>query len=317
MSRILLVEDHAWFRQALGMVLSWETDFGTSTQAGTLAEARACLSVDSLSADKAEGIDAAIIGLALPDGDGTDLIEEIGARRESTRRMPVMVLTATENPEVHERLRTLGAVEVLSKAASLEEILVAARRLGRNGEVMQEGQRVSEMVNQVLSRQATARIERTGEPVWDALEAVLKTEAGRQLGELRDGPHRDERAQQWQEDLSPKRAKERRRARQEERSRALEEAAWTLFMQKEMRELELRKDGQLAGVLDRMRGTAPAVLRRLASEDQRQAEEGLVALLNGGKVSYKHIDDLTQKDRPAGIASNRLRVTWLKQNQDG
>ncbi len=317
MSRILLVDDHAWFRQALGMVLGWETDFGTSIQAGSLAEARACLSADSLSADEAEEIDAAIIDLALPDGDGTDLIAEIGTLRETTRRIPVMVLTATENPKLHERLRTLGAVEVLSKAASLEEILAASRRLGGRVKVMHKEQLVSDMVNGVISRQAIVLSERTGEPFGDAIDAVLKTEAGRQLGELRGGPHRDERAEQWQVDLAPKRAKERRRTRQEERSRSLEDAAWTLFMQSEMRELELRKDGQLAGALDRMRGTTSAVLRRLASEDQRQAEEGLVALTSGGKVFYKRLEDLTPEDRPARVAANRLRTTWLKNNRDG
>lgn len=317
MSRILLVEDHACFRQALGLSLSWETDFGVSIQAGTLAEARAHLSADRLSADEAEGIDAAIIDLALSDGDGTDLIAEIGALREAPHRIPVMVLTATEIPEVYERLRKLGAVEILSKAASLEEILAAARRLGGKVKAMHKKQLVSDMVNGVISRQARVLSERTGEPFGDAMDAVLMTEAGRQLGELRDGSHRDERAEQWQEGLAPKRAKERRRTRQKERSRVLEDAAWTLFMQSEMREMELRKDGQLARVLDRMRGTAPAVLRRLASEDQRQAEEGLVALMSGGKVSYKHIDDFTQEDRPARIAANRSRITWLKENRDG
>lgn len=124
---------------------------------------------------------------------------------------------------------------------------------------MQGDQRVSEMANRVLSRQATARAERTGEPVGEAMDAVLETEAGRQLGELRDGTYRDERAEQWQEDLAPKRATERRRTRQEERSRALEDAVWQRFMKAEMRELELRKDGQLAGVLDRMRGATSTV----------------------------------------------------------
>ncbi|HET7479555.1 MAG TPA: response regulator transcription factor [Rubrobacteraceae bacterium] len=319
MSRILLVDDHAWFRQAFGMVLGWETDFRVSTQAGSLAEARACLSADSLSADEAEEIDAAIIDLALPDGDGTDLIAEIGALREVTRRIPVMVLTATENPEIHARLRELGAVEVLSKSAFLEEILAAARRLGGKVKAMHKKQLVSDMVSGVLSRQAMVLSERTGEPFGVAMHAVLQTEAGRQLGKLRDGPHCDERAEQWQENLAPKRAKERRRTRREEHSRVLQEASWQLFMQSEMRDLELRKDGQLARVLDRMRGTTPAVpaVLRLVSEDQRQAEEGLVALTSGGKVSYKRLDDLTPEDRPARIASNRLRTTWLKQNQDG
>jgi hypothetical protein len=58
-------------------------------------------------------------------------------------------------------------------------------------------------------------------------------------------------------------------------------------------------------------------LERLASEDRRQAEEGLVALTSGGKVFYKHVDELCPKDMPARIAANRVRTTWLKERQDG
>ena len=55
------------------------------------------------------------------------------------------------------------------------------------------------MAVEVLARQAEARAERTGELFNDALVTILQTEAGQQLGELRDGPHRTESAQQWQE----------------------------------------------------------------------------------------------------------------------
>src|SRR5215212_6660690 len=120
-------------------------------------------------------------------------------------------------------------------------------------ESMQENQRVSEMAVEVLARQASGHAKRTGEPLEDALTAVLGTEAGRQLGELRDGPLRDALATLWQEDLARKRAEERTRARREERSRVQQEqrsqarlAAWKEFMQEERRELELRKGGQLA-----------------------------------------------------------------------
>ena len=82
--------------------------------------------------------------------------------------------------------------------------------------------------------------------------------------------------------------------------------------------LELRKDGQLAKLLGKpMQGEPPAVLQRLASEDRRQAEEGLVALMSGGKVSYKHVEELCEKDMPARVAANRLRTTWLKERRDG
>ena len=76
---------------------------------------------------------------------------------------------------------------------------------------MKKKQRVAEMADEVLARQARVRAERTGESFEEALKAVRKTEAGRQLKELSEGPHRDERADQWQEDMSQERAAERHR----------------------------------------------------------------------------------------------------------
>jgi hypothetical protein len=119
---------------------------------------------------------------------------------------------------------------------------------------MQQNQSVSAMATEVLARQAGARARRTGETLEVALRAVLQTEAGRRLRQLRDGDHRDERAEQWQSSLARERAEERRLARlREERSRLQEEersrtrkAAWESFMRRERRELQLRKDGQLA-----------------------------------------------------------------------
>ncbi len=74
---------------------------------------------------------------------------------------------------------------------------------------MRKKQKVAEMADEVLARQAKTRADRTGEPLEDALEAVMGTEAGQQLKELRSGPHHDERAQEWQESLARERAEER------------------------------------------------------------------------------------------------------------
>jgi hypothetical protein len=183
---------------------------------------------------------------------------------------------------------------------------------------MQKNQRVADMAVEVLARQVGARVRRTGEAFEAALTAVLETEAGRQLAELRDGPHGDEKAERWQQDLAHKRAQERKREQVEERQRAQEAAAWKLFMQEELRELEKRKAGQLANLLgEALPGESTAVLERLADEDRRQAEVGLVALMSMGKVSYKHLDELSPKDMAARIAANRLRMTWLKERRDG
>jgi hypothetical protein len=113
---------------------------------------------------------------------------------------------------------------------------------------MQESLSVSEMATEVLARLAGARAKRTGEPLEVALKAVLQTEAGRRLGQLRDGEHRNERAEQWQSNLPRERAEERRRGRlrEEERSRA-REAAWESFMRKERRDRWLDYGGGSQG----------------------------------------------------------------------
>lgn len=94
-------------------------------------------------------------------------------------------------------------------------------------------------------------------------------------------------------------------------------AIWKAFTQTEWRELELRKNGQLARLLgEPLPGELPALLQKLAADDQRQAKRGLVALMSGGKTVYKNIDDLGPEDMPARIAANRLRTTWLKERRD-
>jgi hypothetical protein len=73
---------------------------------------------------------------------------------------------------------------------------------------MRAEQTVNEMAQEVLCRQARALAKRTGEPFVEALEAVVETPAGRQLEELRCGPHRDEETRYWQANLLSERVSE-------------------------------------------------------------------------------------------------------------
>ena len=114
-----------------------------------------------------------------------------------------------------------------------------------------------------------------------------------------------------QEELALKREQNRKRKEAEEA------AAWKHFVQAEQRQLQLRRDGQLAKQLgEPLPGELPEILQRLASEDRIQAERGLVALTSGGKTFYKALYDLDPEDMPARIAANRLRTTWLKERRD-
>jgi hypothetical protein len=189
---------------------------------------------------------------------------------------------------------------------------------------MRDDQSVSEMASEVLARQAVIRAEMTGESLEMALGNILRTDAGKRLGELREGEYRDERADRWQSSLPHERTEERRQGRLEERKRLREDersrarrAEWESFMRNERRELELRKEGQLAELLgEALAGESPAALQQLAFKDRSQAEEGLVALMSQGKVYYKHLDELAEGDMAARIAADRLRETWLKGRGD-
>jgi len=73
----------------------------------------------------------------------------------------------------------------------------------------QKEQSVSEMVEEVLHRQAHYLVERNGMPLEDALVSVASSEAGRQLRELGEGEHQHEEARYWQANLCFERVTER------------------------------------------------------------------------------------------------------------
>ena len=98
---------------------------------------------------------------------------------------------------------------------------VRRSRANKEGKgTVRDDQTVAEMANEVLIRQAKARANRSGEPIEEAMEAVLNTEAGQQLRELRDGPHGDEGVEEWQVSMARERAQE----RVEQLGKRLEEA---------------------------------------------------------------------------------------------
>lgn len=74
---------------------------------------------------------------------------------------------------------------------------------------MSKDRSVQEMAHEVLMRQAKVRADRSGESSEEALEVVVKTEAGAQLSKLRDVPHDEESIQEWQVGMARKRAEER------------------------------------------------------------------------------------------------------------
>ncbi|HUZ00234.1 MAG TPA: response regulator transcription factor [Thermomicrobiaceae bacterium] len=115
MIRILLVDDHTVFRQALAFLLQREPDITVVGQAGSLAEALPLLTE----------LDLALVDLRLPDGDGVELIRALRVRHP---RASALALTGVEDRFEHARAVEAGAVGVLHKGSPIEKIVPALRR---------------------------------------------------------------------------------------------------------------------------------------------------------------------------------------------
>jgi DNA-binding NarL/FixJ family response regulator len=117
MIRILLVEDHVAFRQALAFLLRREPDLEMVAEAGSLALAREVLE---------RRLDVAVVDLSLPDGDGKELFDEL---RRTNPGISVVVLSAVIEPGHLDDVLKAGADVVLDKVASIPTIVEEVRRL--------------------------------------------------------------------------------------------------------------------------------------------------------------------------------------------
>jgi len=125
--RILLVEDNAQFREdfarALERAMAADSLDVVFVEADSLAEARARL--------REGGLDAALIDVRLPDGDGLDLVREL--YDDAAGRIPTLVLTAYLDHTVAARAMDAGAQGALSKVVSVPETVEALKRLTSSG----------------------------------------------------------------------------------------------------------------------------------------------------------------------------------------
>jgi hypothetical protein len=95
------------------------------------------------------------------------------------------------------------------------------------------------------------------------------------------------------------------------------EEAWQRYVQAERRELQMRKEGHLAKILDGpLHDESQEELERLAEEDQRRALEGLVDLMSeSGQITHKHLEELTPEDWVARVKAEGARVEWIAERQ--
>ena len=116
--RVLLVEDHALFRQALSLLLYRGPNIEV-IQAGTPAEARLLLG----------GVDVVALDNNWPDGEGAELIEEVRATNPGAS---VLVLSNASDSAYPKSALEATADAVLSKIESPFRIIDEIKLLGRS-----------------------------------------------------------------------------------------------------------------------------------------------------------------------------------------
>jgi DNA-binding NarL/FixJ family response regulator len=167
MQRILLVEDHASFRQTLAFVFDRESEFEVVAQAGSLAEARQV--IDGLE------VDLGVMDLSLPDGEGVELIKDLCA---TNPQFAALVLTASLDRAEHARAVESGAAGILHKSAGVEEIMEATRRLAE-GETLLSQEELIDLLrlagqSREEEREARASIEQITPREREVLQALAE-----------------------------------------------------------------------------------------------------------------------------------------------
>ena len=176
MQRLLLVEDHASFRQTLALLFDQEPDFQVVAQAGTVAEARRVM--------EEREADLAVVDLSLPDGEGVELIGDL---RETNPLFAALVLTASLDRAEHARAVEAGAAGVLHKSADVDEILDATRRLAAGETLLSSGELVELLrlagQSREEGREARASIEQLTRREREVLLALSEGLSNKQIAE--------------------------------------------------------------------------------------------------------------------------------------
>jgi two-component system response regulator DevR len=121
MKSVFLVEIHQCFRESLACILDQEPDLQVIGQAGSLPEEHAqCIAL--------EAADAVILGLGMAAGHELQTIRKL--HEEATPPVALLVLTTNADAAWQAQLLEAGAERVLTKNASLYEVVAAVLALG-------------------------------------------------------------------------------------------------------------------------------------------------------------------------------------------
>jgi two-component system, NarL family, invasion response regulator UvrY len=126
--KILVVDDHAIFRDGLKRILSEEFEAATFGEAGNATEA-----LEQIWKQK---WDLILLDIAMHGRTGLDVLKEI---RSSGSRIPVLILSAHPEEQYAVRVLKAGAAGYMTKESASRELCQAVRKLLNGGKYISAG----------------------------------------------------------------------------------------------------------------------------------------------------------------------------------
>ena len=120
MIRVVIIDDHAAYRQALAFMLDREVDISVVAQAGDVESARPAL----------KSVDVAIVDLDLAGVSGLGLVSDL---KQAQPGAAALIVTATMDRSELGRAVELGAAGVLHKSCGVQDVIQATRTLSSGG----------------------------------------------------------------------------------------------------------------------------------------------------------------------------------------
>jgi two-component system nitrate/nitrite response regulator NarL len=142
-TRILLVDDHSLFRESLARLLALEPDFRVVSQCSDISGAIEVLRRDP--------VDVVLLDYDLGEERGTDLLEELRARKSPIK---VLMVTAGMNDRTTLDVLGAGAVGVLYKHSNPNQLVDAIRKIVKGEMWLDSG-----VIRSLVSRGADRREE--------------------------------------------------------------------------------------------------------------------------------------------------------------
>jgi DNA-binding NarL/FixJ family response regulator len=175
---VLLLDDHASFREPLAFMLERETGLAVVGQVDSLATAREFLE------DGDPAVDVALVDLDLPDGSGVDFVASL---RSARPRAAALVLSALSDRVRLAQAIEAGAAGIMHKSSRFGKILEAVRRLHAGAGLLshQEVFRALRLADgeRTKNREALLKFEKLTPRELDVLRALVEGSNDREIAD--------------------------------------------------------------------------------------------------------------------------------------